>query len=834
MSTAAKVMDVRDPAADLGRLRIRLGIAMALAVVCFGLLAARFYYLQVVRFNDFHAQAEDNRITMIPVPPQRGQITDRNGIVLAENVFSYALEIAPARIDDINALIDELAMVVDISQTDRRRFRRLMAEMKFTDTVPLKSRLTDEEVAKIAAMRFRFPGVEVKARPYRNYPLGQTAAHVIGHIGRISTEDNERLSDAGKASSYAGTTHIGKLGVELSYEDDLRGEAGIEEVEVTAGGRAIRALSRKPAKSGKNLVMSLDIRLQKLVETWYGNRRGAMVAIEPESGDVLAFVSMPTFDPNLFVDGIDVQNWQDLNTNPDRPLLNRPLRGTYPPGSTYKPFMALAVSKSGIRKPKENIFDPGYFALGKHRFRDSKPAGHGLVDLYRSIVVSSDTYYYGAAYEMGVDFIHDFMKPWGFGQLTGIDLRDEATGLLPSTKWKKRRYKQPWYPGETPSIGIGQGYNNFTILQLAHATATLANDALVMRPHVVKSVEDATTGKVRHTVAKEVGRIDIPREALQLVKNAMVAVNREGTGRTPFRGAEYVSAGKTGTAQVVGIKQNEKYDASKVSERFRDHSLFVAFAPADKPKIALALIVENGGFGAQAAAPIARQVFDYYLLGKLPKDQNLPFPDRQDDEELRDVPESMEPELAPAEAASGTGPAAMAPAPVLVPPRPSPGAAGAPRPAPAPTAPRPAPIGPTLRPAPAATAPGAAPAGITPRPAPASTAPRPAPAATPAPPATPGITPATPAVRPGGVAGAPLRQGDAAAPPPAAASQGTQPPSAAAPPRPAPGAQAPGPGPVLNTPRPAPTVEPLRPAPIIPRTAPAAGPAPAAPAPAAP
>ncbi|MBA3479037.1 MAG: penicillin-binding protein 2, partial [Lautropia sp.] len=463
---AGRATEVRDPELVLRRLRIRLGVAMALAVVCFGLLTARFYYLQVMRFNDFHAQAEDNRITLIPVPPQRGQITDRNGIVLAENIFSYALELAPGRIADINGLIEELSQVLDISQVDRRRFRRLMSEMKFTNTVPLKSRLTDEEVAKIAAMRFRFPGVEVKARPYRNYPLGSTAAHVIGHIGRISIDDNERIAEAGKASGYAGTTHMGKLGVELSYEDDLHGEAGIEEVEVTAGGRAIRSLSRKPAKSGKNLVMSLDIRLQKLVETWYGARRGALVAIEPESGDVLAFVSMPTFDPNLFVDGIDVQSWQDLNTNPDRPLLNRPLRGTYPPGSTYKPFMALAVSKSGIRRPKETISDPGYFALGTHRFRDSKPTGHGQVDLYKSIVVSSDTYYYGAAYEMGVDYIHSFMKPWGFGQLTGIDLRDEAPGLLPSTEWKKRRYKQPWYPGETPSIGIGQGYNSFTILQL--------------------------------------------------------------------------------------------------------------------------------------------------------------------------------------------------------------------------------------------------------------------------------------------------------------------------------------------------------------------------------
>ena len=688
-------MEVADPELAARRLRLRLAVAMTLVVLCFSILGARFYYLQVVRHNDFHSQAEDNRITLVPLPPQRGQITDRNGIVLAENVFSYALELAPGQIGNINATIDALSRVVDISQTERRRFRRLMSEMKFTDTVPLKTRLTDEEVARIAAMRFQFPGVEVKARPYRHYPLGPTAAHVIGHIGRISSDDNERLAEAGRTSSYAGSTHIGKLGVEYSYEEALHGEPGIEEVEVTAGGRAIRALSRKPPKSGRNLVMSLDIRLQKLVETWYGDRRGALVAIEPATGDVLAFVSMPTFDPNLFVDGIDVQSWQELNTNPDRPLMNRPLRGTYPPGSTYKPFMALAVWKSGVRKPRDTISDPGYFALGKHRFRDSKPQGHGQVDLYKSIVVSSDTYYYSAAYEMGVDFIHDFMKPWGFGQLTGIDLRDESSGILPSMAWKRRRFNQPWYPGETPSVGIGQGYNSFTILQLAHATATLANDGVIMRPHVVRSVEDPQSGASRKTVDREAGRIDVSPEALKLVRDAMVAVNKQGTGRIAFRGAEYQAAGKTGTAQVIGIKQNEKYDEKKVAERHRDHSLFVAFAPADKPKIAVALIVENGGFGAQAAAPIARQVFDYYLLGKLPENQALPFPDREEEDELRDVPTSIEPELAPGETTDGDSPAtaaaASAPAPAPTPaqaqaPAQAPASAQAKAPAPAPAA----------------------------------------------------------------------------------------------------------------------------------------------------
>ena len=642
-------MEVRDPGLELRRLRSRLLVALLLAITCFGALLARFHYLQVVRYKDFHAQAEQNRITLVPIPAQRGTITDRNGIVLAENVFSYALEIAPARVEDLNGLIDELATVIDISQTDRRRFRRLMAEMKFTDTVPLKTRLTDEEVARVAALRFRFEGVEVKARPYRNYPLGETAAHVIGHIGRISTDDVDRLEKAERLSDYAGSTHIGKLGLELSYESELHGKPGIEEVEVTAGGRAIRSLSRKPPRAGKNLQLSLDIRLQKLVEIWYGNRRGALVAIEPETGDVVAFVSMPTFDPNLFVDGIDTQSWNELNNNPDRPLLNRPLRGTYPPGSTYKPFMAFAVEQSGVRKPRDVIHDPGYFALGNHRFRDSKPSGHGTVDLYKSIVVSSDTYYYGAAYEIGVDRIHELMKPWGFGQKTGIDLKDEATGILPSSEWKRKRFKQPWYPGETPSIGIGQGYNTFTILQLAQATATLANKGTVMLPHLVGTIEDGGNDAVRERVLKEVARLNLKPEIVKLVTDAMVTVNQTGTGRVAFRGAGYQAAGKTGTAQVVGIKQNEKYDASKLDERHRDHSLFVAFAPADKPKLALALIVENGGFGAQAAAPIARRVFDYYLEGKLPADTELPYPTRQELEEMRDVPESTEPDTTSAE-----------------------------------------------------------------------------------------------------------------------------------------------------------------------------------------
>jgi len=646
---SADMIEVRDTERELHRMRVRLGIAWAVVLVCFGLVLSRFVYLQVVRYADFQAQAEDNRITLLPVPPQRGLIFDRNGVLLADNVPAYTLEIVPNRVEDLERTIDALSQVLEITPRDRRRFRRLLEDAKNYDSIPIKMRLSDEELAKFAAAKYRFPAVEIRARLFRTYPLGETASHVIGYIGRVSIDDKRRLEESDSAAEYAGTTHMGKVGVELSYESQLHGRAGAEEVEVSAGGRTVRTLSRTPARPGSNLILSVDINLQRLVEEWFAGRRGALVAIEPATGEVLAFVSKPTFDPNLFVDGIDPQTWQALNEDDDKPMLNRPLRGTYPPGSTYKPFMALAALSTGARTPQTVISDPGYFQLGAHRFRDSKPGGHGSVDLRKSIVVSSDTYYYKLAYDMGVDAIHDFMKPWGFGQLTGIDIENESTGVLPSSAWKMKRYRQKWLPGEAPSIGIGQGYNAFTILQLAHATATLANDGVVMKPHVVKAVEDAVSRRREATVQDAHYSIALRPEHLQLVKSAMVEVNRVGTGRLAFAGAEYVAAGKTGTAQVIGIKQNEKYDARRISERFRDHSLFMAFAPADSPKLALAIIVENGGFGAQAAAPIARKVFDFYLLGKLPKDVPAAPSARaaESDPDLRDVPESIEPEPVP-------------------------------------------------------------------------------------------------------------------------------------------------------------------------------------------
>lgn len=643
---------------ELHLFRMRLSAIGVLVFICFGLLLARFLWLQAYKYKAYAAQAEDNRISVVPVVPNRGLIVDRNGVVLARNFSAYTLEITPSKIQGgLDEVIDELAKLVDIQPKDRKRFRRQMEETKNFESLPIRTRLSDEEVARFTAQRYRFPGVEIQARLFRQYPLGQVASHVIGFIGRINQREAEKIDEWDDAANYSGTDYIGKEGLEKSYEKQLHGTTGYEEVEVSAGGRAMRTLSRTPATPGNNLILSIDIELQKVIEQAFGNRRGALVAIEPSTGDILAYVSMPTFDPNLFVEGIDQQNWEELNNSPDKPLVNRPLSGSYPPGSTYKPFMALAALELGKRTPAQAIRDPGFFWFGNHKFRDDKEGGHGYVDMYRSIVQSCDTYYYMLANDLGVDTMHDFMKPFGFGQKTGIDLDNERSGLLPSTEWKRNAYKRPeqkkWYAGETISLGIGQGYNSFTPLQIAHAVANLANNGVVMKPHLVKIIEDGGTHERTQTVPKESYRIKLKQENIDIVKQAMVGVTKEGTSAAVFRNAGYVSAGKTGTAQVIAIKKNEKYDSKRVAEMHRDHSLYTAFAPADNPKIAVAIIVENGGFGAAAAAPIVRQAFDYYLLGKKPESMG-PAPADKADEVSRPAAEVKANE----EAAGGPKPGA--------------------------------------------------------------------------------------------------------------------------------------------------------------------------------
>lgn len=616
---------------DLHSFRWRLAALVILVLVCFFLLFIRFFWLQVIRHDNFAAQAEENRISVVPIVPNRGIIMDRNGVLLARNYSAYTLEITPSKIKGkLNDVIDELAKVVTIEPRDRKRFKKLHEESKRFESIMIRSRLTDEEVARFTVQRYRFPGVDIQTRLFRQYPMGSVASHVIGYIGRMSQKDVDNLTEEDEAN-YRGTSYVGKEGIEKSHERELHGMTGYEEMEVSAGGRAIRTLSSSAPIPGNNLYLSIDIELQKVIEEAFGDRRGALVAIQPETGEILAYVSTPTFDPNLFVEGIDRQSWNELNNSPDHPLINRPLRGAYPPGSTYKPFMALAALELGKRTPEAGISDPGYFYFGNHRFRDDKVGGHGFVDMYKSIVHSCDTYYYVLANEMGVDTIHNFMRRFGFGELTGIDLAHERKGLLPSTEWKRTAFKTPeqqkWYAGETISLGIGQGYNSFTPLQLAYATAMLANNGKTKRPHLVHAVENSVT-REKVPVAAETREVPLRQENIDVIKRAMVGVTKEGTSARIFAGAGYESAGKTGTAQVIGMKQNEKYVASNIAERHRDHALYIAFAPADKPTIALALIVENGGFGASAAAPIARKALDYYLLGKRsPKKEKVYVPE---------------------------------------------------------------------------------------------------------------------------------------------------------------------------------------------------------------
>jgi penicillin-binding protein 2 len=595
---------------------VRVRVAGVLALLLFAGLAGRLWYLQVVRYEGLAARADQNRIAIVPIPPRRGEIVDRNGVVLARNYRDYTLSVIPAHVDNMQQMLDALGRLVHLSPTDIRRFAQSVNQNGRYSPVILRNNLNETEASWFAAHAWKFRGVELRARWVREYPQGESAAHVLGFVGRISESDMAALEEDGRAGNYRGTNVIGKKGIEKTWETALHGRTGIEEVEVTATGRPVRTLSRIDPEPGANLVLSIDIGLQKHAEQYFEGKRGALVAIEPKTGDVLAFVSAPSFDPNLFIDGIDVENWKKLNESPDHPLINRPLYGTYPIGSTYKPFVGLAALELGKRTAAQRVADPGYFEFGGQRFRNAGGAVYGPTDLHRAIVVSSDTYFFSLGPEIGVNALHDFSKQFGFGQITGIDLDGERKGVLPSTEWKRKAYKNPaqqrWYAGETVSVTVGQGYNSFTLLQLAQATAVLANNGAYMKPHLVSLVENSQTGEHTRTVTEPSYTIPLKQKNLDVVKHAMVDVMRSGTARRAFVGAPYQAAGKTGTAQVYSLR-GAKYNAGAIDERLRDHALFMAYAPFENPQIAVALIVENGGWGATVAAPIARNVFDYWL-----------------------------------------------------------------------------------------------------------------------------------------------------------------------------------------------------------------------------
>ncbi len=597
----------------------RLLVAMVVGGLLILGLVARLFWLQIVHQDHYATLSENNRVNVVPIPPTRGLIYDRNGVLLAQNLPSFTLELVPEHIDDLVATLDELAKLVALTDEDVLRFHRNRKRKRRFEGVPLRFRLSDEEVARLAVNQYRLPGVQVRAELSRHYPLGRVASHAIGYVGRISEAELQRVDP----SDYLGTSHIGKVGIERAYEELLHGHVGFQQVETNAQGRTLKVLERTLPEPGRNLYLNLDVRLQKVAEEAFGERNGALVAIDPRTGGVLALVSMPTYDPNLFVNGLDTLTFRQLSESPERPLFNRALRGQYPPGSTIKPFVGLAGLELNEVAPHEPVSCPGWYMLKNdpRRYRDWKKTGHGETDLTKAIVESCDVYFYDLSMRLGIDRMHDYLARFGLGKRTGIDIRGELSGLLPSSAWKRRTYRTVWYPGETLIAGIGQGFMLTTPLQLASITATLATYGRRMTPRMVMAIEDPDSGEKLAVDPLPQKPVPIVRRSdWDLVIEAMrkVITAPHGTARRIANGLTYTLAGKTGTAQVFSIKQDEEYKEEEVHEKLRDHALFIAFAPVENPTIAVAVIVENGGHGGSAAAPIVRRVIDVWMQQENP------------------------------------------------------------------------------------------------------------------------------------------------------------------------------------------------------------------------
>lgn len=610
----------------------RLTVVGAVVLVLILALFLRLVYLQVFAHRHFETLSQANRVKPIPIQPPRGLILDRNGVILAQNYPVYTLEIIPEQVDDMNSLLEELKQVVNLNEADLKNFRKQLRERPRFENLLLRSNLTEEEAARLAVRRTYFSGVELEARLQRHYPLAGLGVHFIGYVARINEQELERIDKA----TYRGMQHIGKLGVEVSYEKPLLGQVGFEKVETNAHGRSLRILERIAPVAGKNLHLSIDAKLQALTEQALGKRRGAVIAMEPATGAILAFVSTPTYDPNPFVNGIDPDSYNALLNDPDKPLINRAINGQYSPGSTIKAFLGLAALETDNFDPSKPVFCPGWFTLpgSSHQFRDWKKTGHGTVSLHDAVVQSCDVYFYKLAVAMEVNAIKKFLEPFGFGKKTGIDLLNESEGLVPSIEWKRSR-GQPWYPGETVITGIGQGAILTTPLQLAAATAALANHGARQKPQIVRAMEDAKTGVVKETIPETYAQIPLKdKRHLDIqIQNLMDVVHtNKGTAYGIGYNSPYKIAGKTGTAQVKGIAQGQSYSEKHTPERFRDHALFVSFAPVGDPKVAVAVIVENGGHGSSAAAPIARKVMDHVILGKTATTPGTPAPVSENDE----------------------------------------------------------------------------------------------------------------------------------------------------------------------------------------------------------
>lgn len=610
----------------------RLTVVGVVVVVLLLALFLRLIYLQVVAHRHFETLSQANRVKPLPIQPPRGLILDRNGVILAQNYPVYTLEIIPEQVDDMNTLLEELKKVVTLNEADLKNFRKQLRERPRFESLLLRSHLTEEEAARIAVRRTYFSGVELEARLQRHYPQAGLGVHFLGYVGRINEQELDRIDK----SAYRGMQYIGKLGIEAAYEKALLGQVGFEKVETNAHGRSLRILERIPPVAGKNLQLNIDARLQAVAEQALGQRRGAVIAMEPSTGAVLAFASTPTYDPNPFVNGIDPESYQALLNDPDKPLINRALNGVYSPGSTIKAFLGLAALETKEFDASKPVLCPGWFTLpgSSHQFRDWKKSGHGLVTLHDAVVQSCDVYFYKLAVAMEIDAMNKFLKRFGFGAKTGVDLQNESDGLLPSTAWKQSR-GQKWYPGETVVVGIGQGPILVTPLQLVVATATLANHGVPVRPHLLRAMIDATTGAAEAVPTESLPPIPLKdqRDLDEQIRNLEDVVHtNKGTAYRIGYNAPYKIAGKTGTAQVKSIAQGQSYSEKHTPERLRDHALFISFAPVGDPKVAVSVIVENGGHGSSAAAPIARKVMDQVILGGVAHPTRAPTPPLENDE----------------------------------------------------------------------------------------------------------------------------------------------------------------------------------------------------------
>ncbi|EKT4482570.1 penicillin-binding protein 2 [Pseudomonas putida] len=595
--------------ARLVRNRVVVGAVAIMLLIC--VLIARLYYLQIIQYDYHSTLSENNRVHVQPIPPTRGLIFDRNGVIVADNRPSFSLSMTRERAGNWQEVLDTIVEVLDLTADDRALFEKRMRQGRRPfEPVPILFELNEEQITRVAVNQFRLPGVEVVAQLVRHYPQGAHFAHSVGYVGRINEKELKTLDPV----NYSGTHHIGKTGIERFYEDALHGQVGYEEVETNARGRVLRVLKRTDPKPGKDIVLSLDIKLQEAAEAALGGRRGAVVALDPRTGEVLAMVSQPSFDPNLFVTGISFKAYAELRDSIDRPLFNRVLRGLYPPGSTIKPAVAIAGLDSGVVNASSRVFDPGYYQLPNydHKYRNWNRSGDGWVDLDTAIMRSNDTYFYDLAHKMGIDRLSSYMNKFGIGQRVSLDMFEESAGLMPSREWKRATRRQAWFPGETLILGIGQGYMQATPLQLAQATALIANKGVWNRPHLAKTIEGqppVDDNPMENIVLRDKSDWAKVTHGMEQVMH-----NARGTARKAAAGAQYRIAGKSGTAQVVAIKQGEKYDRNKLQERHRDHALFVAFAPADNPKIVVSVMVENGESGSGVAAPVVRQIMDAWLL----------------------------------------------------------------------------------------------------------------------------------------------------------------------------------------------------------------------------